>query len=132
MESYCYAPGISVFKNGMHYTHGGISPQECFIPYLVVKPTAQTEAFRILDVSWNNEVFGNVTLSGVHDGLKLDIRKDALDPNTSIAERFDPLKKVACAIFVNEGNQGASVEVVLLSEDGTLLHRFPTTIPTEN
>ena len=46
------APGIHVFRAGAEYAHGGISPQECIVPELMVMPISAARRITIDVLEW--------------------------------------------------------------------------------
>lgn len=78
------APGVSVFKEGLEYAHGGLSLQENLTPILKIRAsmTAKSEA-RIALAKWvglrlHIEIVGDVT------GCEFDIRTRPADAATSL------------------------------------------------
>ncbi|MBK8648223.1 MAG: hypothetical protein IPN16_17120 [Gemmatimonadetes bacterium] len=56
----------------MDYAHGGVSPQECVIPMLLVERSAVAAPARITDVRWNR-LRCRVSVAGDVAGLVLDV-----------------------------------------------------------
>src|SRR5262249_49766286 len=63
------APGAHVFRGGMEYAHGGISPQECVVPELLVAPLRGVRRAVLVEVSWV--------------GMRLRVRADGGDGLTA-------------------------------------------------
>src|SRR5207248_4787750 len=81
------APGISCFEANQAYEHGGVSPQECVVPRLVVTTTATTPPSRaeITRIKWRGLTLV-VEFSNLPDGAKVDLRRQAGDAGSSIAD----------------------------------------------
>jgi hypothetical protein len=45
-------PGIGCFRAGQHYAHGGVSPQECMVPDLLVERGVEASFASIESVHW--------------------------------------------------------------------------------
>jgi hypothetical protein len=46
------APGAHAFRQGQEYAHGGISPQECVVPEILVAPSAGIRRAAIVTAEW--------------------------------------------------------------------------------
>ena len=81
------APGISCFEANQPYEHGGVSPQECFVPRLTVTPSAATVGSRaeITSIKWRGLTLV-VEFADLPDGAKVDLRHHAGDVESSIAD----------------------------------------------
>lgn len=123
-----YAPGISVFKNGVTYSHGGISQQECIVPRLLVKANIKAADLHIVDVKWNNLVC-TIKVSQTNQDYKVDIRTNGLDAGTSVAEKLSNLKRSPATVIVKEESIGELVEVVIIASDGSVIDRHATEVP---
>jgi hypothetical protein len=124
------APGIACYEAGKVYEHGGISPQECVTPHLVVK--AVTRA-----VSVSTASIGAVGWTGMRcrvqaegpDGARVDIRMKAADPTSSVATESKALKGGRCSLLVsNDQLEGQAAMVVVIDDRGTVLAQRHTTI----
>ena len=79
------APGIHVFIDGKEYAHGGISPQECLVPELIVAPLTAVRSVRIESVEWVGMRLRIKADGG--DGLSADLRLGSDGDDGSIADR---------------------------------------------
>ncbi|MDD4650181.1 MAG: BREX-1 system phosphatase PglZ type B, partial [Desulfoplanes sp.] len=82
---FALADGISCFKNGEEYAHGGLSLQECLTLHLVVtRPSSapKAEAF-ITDVVWRG-LRCKAAVDGNLSGLTLDIRTNPGNAASSV------------------------------------------------
>jgi len=78
------APGIGVFIAGNEYEHGGLSVQECVTPVLSVRQAVPEVSVRIGKLEWRGLRL-NVQLElPFPPGLKVDLRRKAADPNSSV------------------------------------------------
>lgn len=114
------APGISVFKEGLEYAHGGASLQETLTPILTVilKAPAPNAAVRIDTVKW----FGlrlQVQLDGATPDLALDLRRKPADASSSLLGKTPQIKVPddagkASFIVENEDLAGQAAVLVVL------------------
>jgi hypothetical protein len=79
------APGIHVFRQGAEYAHGGISPQECIVPELLVVSGATARRVKIEGVEWDGMRVR--VRAGGSDGLSADLRLGADGDEGSIVDR---------------------------------------------
>lgn len=126
------ADGISCFRSGMEYAHGGLSLQECLTLELnvssrVSKASAVSIEFKYID--WNG-LRCYVTAEGKSSGLTLDIRTQPGDPSSSVVKSVKPLKEngKSSVVVENEELEGTSATIVLLNSDGDLVAQTDTSI----
>ena len=70
------APGVTCFEANKEYEHGGVSPQECFVPRLTVTPGATPTTLvvpEITKVKWLG-LQCRVEFTGVTDKVVVDLR----------------------------------------------------------
>jgi hypothetical protein len=79
------APDIHVFRDGAEYAHGGISPQECIVPEMMVAPVALARRIAIEAVEWAGMRL-RVRVAG-GDGLSADLRLGTDGDGGSIVDR---------------------------------------------
>jgi hypothetical protein len=123
------APGISAFKKGVEYAHGGLSLQECVAIELTVTPASKPlPKAAIVEVKW----FGlrcRVQVKGVAGDFNIDIRTKAADRSSSIAEAKPVSEGAPVSLFVeNDSLEGTAAFVVLLTADGHVIAKQSTTI----
>lgn len=124
------AAGLSCFEANKTYEHGGISPQECIIPVVTATPgAALASQVMITKVKWLG-LLCRIEFSGAPDGIVVDLRALAADPNTSIAE---VAKKTSSSgrvslVVPDEEHEGEKVHLVLVSGDGTILAQRELTV----
>ena len=131
-QYFALADGISCFKNGQEYTHGGLSLQECFTLQITVSSDAisnGTSTVEITDVVWKG-LRCTVAMDGDYSDLMLDIRSQAGNSTSSTVLSIKPFKKngTASVVVENEDLEGSNGSVVLLDENGSLLAQSITVI----
>ena len=134
---FALAGGISCFKAGEEYAHGGLSLQECLTLELFVASKnsrfGQDESVEITDVVWKG-LRCNVALANAPAGkIYLDIRTEAGDPASSILFGVKPLKEdgTASVIVLDEEMEGEKAVIVLLDEENRLIAQKNTRIGGE-
>jgi hypothetical protein len=126
------ADGISCYKNGQEYSHGGLSFQECLTVQLTVtkNTTAETiKGVKIADAIWRGLRL-NVTLEGHPAGLKLDVRLQPGNPDSTVADGGKPFKEdgKVSVVVENEDYEGTAAAIVVLDTDDQLLAQITTVI----
>jgi hypothetical protein len=122
-------PGISAFRAGEEYAHGGVSLQECVTPELIVERGADAISAKITSVSWRGMRCRVATETNV-SGLLIDLR---LNWKMRASSLIGSTKEVAAngeASFAvsNDEHEGAAASVVLIDSSGHVLDYKPTTI----
>jgi hypothetical protein len=78
------APGISTFKAGLEYAHGGMTLQETLTPRLTVRSTAAAAGdVTIRSTRWAGLRL-NVDVEATGGGVTIDVRTSPADPNSSV------------------------------------------------
>jgi len=130
-QYFALADGISCFKKGEEYTHGGLSLQECLTLQLAVTrgESAHAESIELTDVVWKG-LRCTVAVDGNFSGLTLDVRTQAGDASSSVALSSKPLKNNGTASIVveDEGLEGCEATLVLINAKGSLVAQSATTI----
>jgi hypothetical protein len=132
-HQFVLANGISCFRQGEEYAHGGLSLQECLILELtVIQEKREADlAIEITDIVWKG-LRCTVAIEGDYSGLTLtlDLRNQPGNVNSSIALSPKNLKKNGTASLVveNEELQGQSVNLVILNSEGQLIKQAITVI----
>lgn len=125
-------PGAASFLAGYEYAHGGVSPQECIVPDLLVQRGAAIVMPTIVEVKWAR-LRCRVTFKDSEDALTVDIRTNWRDGATSIAaarKSPDPAGH-ASLVVPDETLEGAAAVVVLLDPHGKVVARAVTTVGGE-
>jgi hypothetical protein len=126
------ADGVSCFKNGEEYTHGGLSLQECLTLELTVsaKTSAiQSTSTEVTDIVWKG-LRCTVAVDGTFVGLSLDIRLQAGDTSSSVAVAMKSIKDngTASVVVENEALEGQKAVLVLVDANGSLIAQLNTVI----
>jgi hypothetical protein len=122
-------PGIGSFIAGAEYAHGGVSPQECVVPELVVERGIVVANAKIASLSWRG-MRCKITVTPVTPGLRVDLRLNWKQPDSSIAAATKDVAdngeaSLACS---DDRHEGAAAMVVLLDGDGHVLDHKATTV----
>ena len=131
-QHFALADGISCFKSGREYAHGGVSLQECLTLELIVSsvtPHASNITTEITDVVWKG-LRCTVAVDGEFDVLSLDIRTQPGNSASSVIMSVKPLKddgKVS-VVVEDEEIKGTDAIIVLLDPNGGLLAQTDTVI----
>ncbi len=131
-QHFALANGISCFKAGEEYTHGGLSVQEALVLQLTVTRGASQNigsSISIADVSWKG-LRCSVQVDGNVDGVQVDIRTEAGSADASVVLTPRPLKMEGTASLAVEDDslEGKKAFVVCLATDGSLVAQTETVI----
>lgn len=135
-QYFALADGVSCFKNGEEYTHGGLSLQECLTLQLTVtqdESAQESTSVEFTDVVWKG-LRCTVAVDGNFSGLSLDIRSQAGNSLSSVVVSSKPLKDngTASVVVENEAMEGLDATVVLLNANGSLAAQIATVIGGDN
>lgn len=119
------APGVTCFEAGKDYEHGGVSPQECFVPRLSVSlgdVGAAAGGPEITKVKWLGQLC-RIELGGVASSITVDLRALPADPATSIAEEAKETRTAGKVSLVvpDEDLEGERAYLVVVASDGGIL-----------
>ena len=119
------APGVTCFEANQAYEHGGVSPQECVVPRLSVRPgqaRTTTGGAGITSLKWHS-LMCRIEFENVAPGAQLDIRELPADESTSIADTVKEATSSGTArLFVrDEDFEGRPAFVVIVGSDGSIL-----------
>jgi hypothetical protein len=118
--------GSACFEEGKQYEHGGLSPQECVVPHLIVRSGAKTHEVSITSVRW---VGLRLRVEVAGDAAFMDLRTRPADPSTSLLERPVAVEAGSATAPVPEPDaEGVAAVVVVLSSDGRLLSQQATLV----
>jgi hypothetical protein len=123
--SFATADGISCYRKGNEYAHGGLSLQECLTAQLVVTHESIGSAGAGVQITY----FGwkglrcSVEADGAGSGTSVDIRTQPGNSESSVVANTKELNKSGAASVVveDEDLEGKSAYLVLLDKDGNLL-----------
>lgn len=119
-------PGSAAFQAGQVYEHGGVSPQECVTPMLVVRgatgPASSSAVVLSIALRWRG-LRAVVSASGAPAGASADLRRKAGDSSTSLVEATAPLDGDGTAKLLLEDEEliGSTVFLVVLDQAGTVI-----------
>ena len=132
-QYFALADGISCYRKGLEYAHGGLSLQECLTLELTVfsqngLETSQA-SIEITDVVWKG-LRCKVAVDGEFSSLVLDIRKQAGNASTSMVMNVKPIKTsgIGSVVVEDEDLEGSEATIVLLNEKGELVAQQRTII----
>ncbi|MBF0500211.1 MAG: BREX-1 system phosphatase PglZ type B [Candidatus Riflebacteria bacterium] len=129
--SFSLARGVHCYKEGVEYTHGGLSLQECLTLQLTVTPKSQESKgnFEVTDIVWKG-LRCTIAAKGEISGLQLDVRKQPGDAKSSLVVGTKQLKDngTASVVVEDESREGEKVFVILFGDDGTLQYQSETVI----
>ena len=131
-QYFALADGVSCFKNGEEYTHGGLSLQECLTLHLMVTPGESAKAavsVEFTDVVWTG-LRCTVAVDGNFSGLSLDVRTQAGNSLSSVVVGSKPLRNngTASVVVEDEDMEGREAAVVLIDANGSLVAQIATVI----
>ena len=131
-QYFALADGVSCFKKGEEYTHGGLSLQECLTLQLTVTrgESAQAEIFvEFTDVVWKG-LRCTVAVDGNFLGLSLDVRSEFDNSSSSVIVGVKPIKNngTASVVVEDEDMEGRGAIVVLIDSSGSLVAQITTVI----
>jgi hypothetical protein len=123
------APGITCFKAGIEYAHGGLSLQECLTPSLRVRRGAAELQVTIDDVSWRG-LRCRIRVGGARQGVYADLRRKPAAAETTIAadSKLVDSGGYASLVVPNDDNLGHAAFVVVVAADGTVVAKLATTV----
>lgn len=129
---FALANGISCFRNGLEYAHGGLSLQECVTLELNVTremTNSASPSLGSIDIVWKRLRCTVVIDSGV-DGLSADIRTQPADERSSVVVSPKSVQSNGTASLVveNEDLEGCEAIVVILDVNGRVITQAATVI----
>ncbi|GMT40116.1 MAG: hypothetical protein IEMM0001_0851 [bacterium] len=132
-QYFALANGISCYRKGEEYAHGGISLQECLTLELTVFAgdggRTSLSSIEIKDIVWKG-LRCKVSVDGGVASLFLDVRKEAGNSAASVAMSVNPIKDngVGSVVVEDEELEGTDAAIVLLDADGALVTQVMTVI----
>ena len=131
-QHFALADGISCYKRGEDYSHGGLSLQECLTLQLTVsrdQVATASETITITDMVWKG-LRCTVAVEGECGGLKLDIRSQPGNSDSSLVLSLKPFKSngTASVVVEDEELEGQEASVVLLNAAGAPVAQAATVI----
>lgn len=134
-QEFALADGVSCYRAGMEYAHGGLSLQECLTLRLDVTPGIQAEpqqAIQITDVVWKG-MRCKVAVEGDANGLSLDLRTQPGNPSSSIVMDVKLFKNdgTSSVVVEDEDLAGQEATIVIINDEGYLIAQCTTEIGQE-
>lgn len=131
-QTFALADGISCFRNGEEYCHGGVSLQECLTLELTVtgdETTTAAASVMLTDIVWKG-LRCTVAVEGSDAGLLVDIRTQPGNPSSSVVVSMKPLKDngTASVVVEDEDLEGNDATIVLIDASGSLVTQVATVI----
>jgi len=131
-QFFSLADGVSCFKKGEEYAHGGLSLQECLTLHLTVTRDESTQvsaSVQFSDVIWKG-LRCTVAVGGDFASLSVDVRTQAGNPLSSVVLAVKPIKNngAASVIVEDEDLAGREATVVLIDADDNLVAQTSTVI----
>jgi len=129
-QHFALADGVSCFKKGREYTHGGLSLQECLTQRLTVTPgelAQDTIKVEISDIVWKG-LRCTVALEANFEGLVLDVRLHPGNASSSLVVNPKPIKEngTSSVVVEDEDQEGREAFIVLLNAQGVLVAQIAT------
>lgn len=124
-------PGVGSFAPHTEYSHGGISPQECIVPELVVERGGGgggTSA-SITAITWRG-MRCRVSVTTNDPSVRVDLRTSWKQASTSIAasaKEVGPAGEASLAV-ADDAHEGHAATIVVVDGAGNVLDRKPTTV----
>jgi hypothetical protein len=134
-HSVVFAPGISAFKAGVEYTHGGLSVQEALTPILTVTAGQQAvQSVEIESADWKGLRL-RAQLTGGYEGTAIDIRTKPADADSSVLDPerrgLPPGEDGSAALLVTEDKHEGAAAVLVVIRDGQVMAKQAITIGGE-
>jgi hypothetical protein len=122
-------PGIGSFAANTEYAHGGVSPQECIVPELVVERGGASASASIASITWLR-MRCRVAVTTNDPRVRVDLRLHWKQAGTSIAasvKEVGPAGEASLAV-ADDSHDGRAANVVILDAAGNVLDHKPTTV----
>jgi hypothetical protein len=121
--------GIGSFRAGETYSHGGISPQECVTPEIVVESGVEAVSASIAEVTWRG-MRCRVKVDSNDPGVSVDLRLNWKQSTTSVVAGVKAVgsEDEVSLVVDDDSHEGAAATVVLLDSAGNVLDRKATTV----
>jgi hypothetical protein len=115
-------PGIACFRAGEAYAHGGVSPQECVVPELVVERGFGATYASIQSIDWRG-MRCRVRVETNEPKARVDLRTNWKQESTSIvaaAKEVGVGGEVSLAVS-DDAHEGAAASVVIVDPAGKVI-----------
>lgn len=125
------APGVSCYRAGEEYQHGGLSPQECLTLQLTIKgKKISSDAFNgSLTLTWKG-LRCSVVADGDFFGLSVDIRLEPGLASTSVVTEPKPFRDngTTSVVVEDEDLDGKAASLLLLDVNNNVIYQMDTHI----
>ena len=130
-QFFALAGGISCFRSGSEFAHGGLSLQECLTLNLTVfkGEDVNNKRIEITDAVWRGLRL-TVAVDGQFDGASLDIRSEAGNPLSTLVLSIKPLNESgkASVVVEDEDLTGIAATIVVINDRNEILAQTETVI----
>jgi hypothetical protein len=132
IQQIAIADGISCYRSGVEYTHGGLSIQECLLLDIKIRKhqgVKITGSVKVTDIKWAG-LRCSIAIEGQGDGLSFDIRTSPGDFMSTVVLSTKPIKSdhTASVVVENENLLAALAYIVVLDQDDNVISQIQTTI----
>jgi len=133
-QCFALADGISCYRHGEEYDHGGLSFQECLTLELIVsKASSYASGTKInLKMEWRG-LRCKIAINGFLPGSSIDIREQPGNPSSTLVKGGKILheNQEVSLLVEDEDLEGAEATVVVLDPKGDLVTQIDTIIGGE-
>lgn len=115
-------PGIACFRAGETYAHGGLSPQECVIPELLVERGLEAVFASIQSVEWRG-MRCRVRVEASDPQVKVDLRTNWRQASSSIVAAVKEVgtEGEVSLVVADDAHEGAAAFVVVLDAEDRVI-----------
>lgn len=122
-------PGAGSFAPNTEYSHGGVSPQECIVPELIVERGGGSTTASITAITWRG-MRCRVSVTTNDPSVRVDLRTNWKQASTSIAaspKEVGPAGEASLAV-ADDSHEGHAATVVVLDGADNVLDRKAATV----
>jgi len=126
-------PGVSCFGKGNEYAHGGVSLQECLIPFIVIQgdDRAGASLAAIAEIKWTG-LRCRIMVENGDPTLAVDIRLKVNEPDPEKVKAKNLGKDGDASLFIiDDSLEGSPAVVVLIDAAGTVIAKQATIVGGE-
>jgi hypothetical protein len=121
-------PGIGSFRANETYAHGGISPQECVVPDLLVERGVTAIYATITSIEWRR-MRCRIRVETNNPSVRVDLRKNWKEQTTSIMAAHKALDANGeVSLVLDDTHEGAAASVVVVDVDGNVITHQTTCV----
>lgn len=128
------AEGVSCYKAGQEYAHGGLSLQECLTLQLTVTGSTNHQKMQVTikQIKWIG-LRCRVTIDRNDICLRLDLRRFATEQGSSLVSNINEFDEGKTSVVVEDDDlTGKNAWLVLLDTNDTVITQVDTVIGGEN